>query len=155
MKQLGASCPRIVRVYSEIIEQKEFPLPGKSPGPRKTSGSYTSMDPELRDVALHHLIRKNTAEHSPHILAMDQKISQDSETISPEEWLDYTERIGMAKAAELRKADIVLCTCTASSSYNMRKYCNIQQVRRAEGDILFLSFLQPPNKNTGPSPKSW
>ena len=56
---MGSSCPKLVRVYSERIERKEYPLPREPVPPKKQQRlSDATVAAELQKVALHYLIRQ-------------------------------------------------------------------------------------------------
>jgi len=73
--KLGSKCPRIVRVYSEVLESQVFPIPRDSlqVGGNQRGRRYELIDKdEQHDIALHHLIRKKTNKYSKDICEFDR-----------------------------------------------------------------------------------
>jgi hypothetical protein len=95
---LGNKCPKIIRVYSEMLEKQVFPIPRDS---AFVSGSqkgrqYQLIDKdEHHDVALHHLIRQNTNRFCRRILQFDRLFAENRDT--PEAVTD--EQVGILKNA--------------------------------------------------------
>ncbi|PAA62996.1 hypothetical protein BOX15_Mlig003274g1 [Macrostomum lignano] len=58
-KKLDTKCPAIVRVYSDQLEQKKYPVPGDGLN-RKNNSEFGDgdIDPMMREIALHELIRQ-------------------------------------------------------------------------------------------------
>ncbi|XP_050390271.1 helicase with zinc finger domain 2, partial [Patella vulgata] len=69
---LKESCPNIIRVYSERIEQMEFPLPRNSILTTKRSSTEVSKNPAVKDRSLHHLIRAPDNTYSKQIKEFDR-----------------------------------------------------------------------------------
>lgn len=73
----------IVRVYSESIEQQDFPIPGESSAERKfESREKPKMDPQHRSIALHHMIRANSNPRAQKINAIEQEFKHGPITIT-------------------------------------------------------------------------
>ncbi|KAG8447233.1 hypothetical protein GDO86_014628 [Hymenochirus boettgeri] len=104
---------RPLRVYSEQVELSEFPYPGSN---LRISGYLREgkPNPELRSITLHHLIRQPSNSFSGKILQMDRRIREGDE-ILPEEVAEYKNLLYNARNEELRRHDIILCTCVTSS----------------------------------------
>ena len=86
---LGTKCPKIVRVYSEMLEKQVFPIPRDTvqmgSGQRGRRFELIDKD-ENHDIALHHLIRKKTNTFHARILRFDKRFKEFSKT--PEEITD-------------------------------------------------------------------
>ena len=81
--KLGKQCPRIVRVYSEMLENQVFPIPRDSlqVGGNQKERHYELMDKdEYRDISLHHLIRKDSNKFSKKIRDFDRLFQANRET---------------------------------------------------------------------------
>ena len=86
---LGSKCPRIVRVYSEMLERQVFPIPRDSAqvGANQKGRRYELIDKdEQHDIALHHLIRQKTNKFHRRILQFDKLFDQNRDT--PEDVTD-------------------------------------------------------------------
>ncbi|PIK57868.1 putative helicase with zinc finger domain 2-like [Apostichopus japonicus] len=68
----------IVRVYSESIEQQDFPMPGVNRIERKFgSKDETKMDPRHRNISLHHRIRAESSRYAHKILTIERNLRDD------------------------------------------------------------------------------
>ncbi|XP_071943704.1 3'-5' exoribonuclease HELZ2-like [Antedon mediterranea] len=113
----------IVRVYSETIEKKDFPLPWEKNIGRKAD-IQTSTDPDHVNIALHHLIRKSGNSMSAKIIQLDEEFKEYS---GPERIIEYLQLIELAKKEELKKYQIILATCNLAGSKFIKEYCSIRQ----------------------------
>ena len=80
---LGSKCPRIVRVYSEMLEKQVFPIPRDSAhvGPSQRGRRYELIDKdEHHDIALHQLIRKKTNKFYRKVLNFDKLFADNRDT---------------------------------------------------------------------------
>ncbi|XP_033113852.1 helicase with zinc finger domain 2-like isoform X2 [Anneissia japonica] len=140
---------RAVRVYSESIEDKDYPRPWLAKSKRKFSMMEASIDPKNRDIALHHLIRQRGNPYSCKIERMEAKFTKrieeyrkatsrksnykyDAQTnrqltleITKEELKAYKALIMIAKKEELQKYDVILSTCNVAGASEIRRFCNI------------------------------
>ncbi|XP_064617537.1 3'-5' exoribonuclease HELZ2-like [Liolophura sinensis] len=129
LKKLGSSCPKLVRVYSENIEHEEFPLPRDLiPTRRQSSAASASADPTHKDIALHHLIRKATSDYSEELKLYDEYFATRPEDVSDEDVKSYQQLVTRAEVAMIKSAEILLCTCSVSSSPRMRYGSCVSQV---------------------------
>ncbi|XP_053571921.1 helicase with zinc finger domain 2 [Bombina bombina] len=105
---------RPLRIYSEQMELSEFPYPGSS---RRISGYLREGKPnsDLRPITLHHLIRAPSNPYHRKILEMDNRI-RNNEELTLDEVLEYKKLIFDARAVELGRHDIILCTCITASN---------------------------------------
>ena len=131
LKKLGPSCPRLLRVYSERIEQRDYPLPMVPMPPRARRGADNGpsfMEQELRDITLHHVIRQDDAARSGQLLRWDKYFKEQAEQVGLAEVQEYQNLVAGAQIEALKAAEIILCTCTASSSPKLLLGTNIRQV---------------------------
>jgi len=94
MTKLGGKCPRIIRVYSEMLENQVFPIPRDSLqiGGNQKDRRYELMDKdEYRDISLHHIIRKESNMFSKKIREFDRLFAANRGT--PENVTDDQVRI--------------------------------------------------------------
>ena len=63
------------------------------------------------------------------IREMDELIRSHPEEVSEDDIEVYRENIRFAKAAALKVAEVILCTCTTSGSRFLRSNINAQQVQ--------------------------
>jgi len=93
--KLGSKCPRIIRVYSEVLENQVFPVPRDSlqVGGSQRGRRYELIDKdEQHDIALHHLIRKESNKFSKKIRGFDKlfKVNKDTpENVTDEQVCFY------------------------------------------------------------------
>ena len=69
---------KILRVYSDLKEQAEFPLPNK-PKPLRSSNDddeAQELDEKLKEVALHHVIRADTCPFADELKECESKFLQ-------------------------------------------------------------------------------
>ena len=118
----GPGCPKIVRVYSEEDEQKDFPtVRGQVTGSKLSSAVMV-------DFALHHKIRGSGSQFSESIQEHDMLLQLYPDDISGDQIDEYVTTIMKAEVAELRDADIIICTCITSARPKIRRNTNIFQV---------------------------
>ena len=84
----------VLRVYSDQIEQKEFPIPNKLKPARITrSGDELKISSEkIRSVALHHVIRGPGCPYGHELRQFEEGFAEDrarGEIISQNEVKDY------------------------------------------------------------------
>ena len=88
----------VVRVYSETIERKEFPIPGAPNAGRKApSGREAQMDERHKDISLHHLIRKPSNSYHEAIKKYDEMFKVQGYKASLSDVLDYKRTISAAE----------------------------------------------------------
>ena len=88
-ESLGSKCPKIVRVYSEMMEKQVYPIPRDvgQVGSSQRGRRFELIDKdEHHDIALHHLIRKKTNRFHARILYFDKRFKDNRKT--PEEISD-------------------------------------------------------------------
>lgn len=118
----GKACPKIVRVYSEAVEQKEFPTY------RNQSTESTMSTAVMVDIALHHRIRGSSSQFSDSIQEQDMLLQLYPDDIGQEQVDEYVATVMKAEVAELREADVIICTCITSARAKLCNNTNIYQV---------------------------
>ena len=154
---------KILRVFSKIIEQEQYP------GPKlhdqvfqkysSSTASNSKCEPRHKPFALHERVRKI----NPKIAEMDAKFKQlheEGKIASQAERQEYYQLISATERTVLKEnVDIVLCTCNEASSRRIRTtlkpvYCIIDEcamstepecmvpIQRAEHVILIGDHQQ-------------
>ena len=130
-ERLGFLCPKIVRVYSDALEHQVFPIP-RDVTAKKRGRRYDILDSEqYKKIALHHLIRKESNSFHKDIRAFDKKFKlyQDKpDMVTDVEVEKYTKLIKDASVEEIKKYDVILCTCACSASPRLVTGANVTQV---------------------------
>lgn len=128
LKKINNMCPKVIRVYTETMEQQEFPLPKPIPA-KKCNITGDCIVPELyRDIALHHIIRRPSNAFSTRINEYDMLFRMYPDDISDEQINEYKAVVSQAEIQEIKNADIILCTCVTSASLKLTRNTNIEQV---------------------------
>ena len=79
--KLGKKCPRIIRVYSEMLENQMFPIPRDSLQVGGRGRRYELVDKdEQRDICLHRVIRKPSKKFSKKINEFDNLFKANKDT---------------------------------------------------------------------------
>ena len=128
LTKLAHLCPKIVRVYGEMQENLDFPIPRDLLKPSKQKQKKEKF---LQDISLHFLIRQGGKPYSEKILQYDDLFAMNQETqenVTDDELKKYHKLISKASSEELKNYDIVLCTCSGSSSKRMKRGTNIAQI---------------------------
>jgi len=126
--RLSRLCPKIVRVYGQIQENTDFPIPRDL---LLTNKQEQKTDQRLQAVSLHFIIRQPGKPHSAAIKKFDQLFASNQETpenVTGVDLTEYYKLINKASIEELKHYDIVLCTCSASSSKRILRGTNIAQI---------------------------
>ncbi|KAJ8260067.1 hypothetical protein GJAV_G00176700 [Gymnothorax javanicus] len=116
-----------LRVYSEQMEMLEFPYPGSQLKLSRTALREQKPHQDLRSITLHHLIRSPGNPLAHQIRVFDARIKR-GEELTDEEIESYKKLLKDARQEELKKHDVILCTCTSASSPNITKMLNVQQI---------------------------
>ena len=132
LAKLGGKCPKIVRVYSERLANSEFPIPRVSHTNKKQRRTYELAGNEWhKDIALHHLIRKEGNSFSKGIKAMDKWFEENRTTpekVNDDDLETYNKLITDACIEEIKKYDVILATCHASPSNRILGGAKVTQV---------------------------
>lgn len=119
----GSAYPKIVRVYCEDVEQKDFPTSYKS----HVTGKKV-LSAVMENIALHHKIRGASSQFSESIQEQDMLLQLYPDDIGQDQIDEYIATIMKAEVAELREADIIMCSCVTSARSKLRQNTNICQV---------------------------
>lgn len=144
---------KIIRVYSDLREQAEFPLPNKRKPLRSSSDDDETqeLDEKLKEVALHHVIRADTCPFAHELKEYERKFKQDKKkgVRTEDAHVDsYRDLIEQAEkwAFQSTGVQIILCTCAVAAKSSIIKSCeeNIKQCIVDEcGMYLELESLLP------------
>nr|XP_060627872.1 helicase with zinc finger domain 2 [Anolis sagrei ordinatus] len=118
---------RPLRVYGETVELMEFPYPGSSLHISRKAQRESKSKPEIRRITLHHLIRHPSRPYSSAICAFDARV-RCGDQITEEEVEQHKQLLNKARNHELVRHDVILCTCSTSSSSNLKQLLNVRQV---------------------------
>lgn len=117
------SSEKMLRVYGELIEKKRFPGPSifeQFASPNATTKHMTVDSRHHKDVALHYRIRDiKQSEYAIRIRKMEQWFrSMKAKKQSPTEndVKAYENIVRDAEREQIRKVDVVLCTCIQAGS---------------------------------------
>ncbi|KAJ8281167.1 hypothetical protein GJAV_G00064290 [Gymnothorax javanicus] len=116
-----------LRVYSDQIEMLEFPYPGSRLKVCRKSLREEKPNEALRSITLRCLIRKADNPFSQQIKCFEGRIKGEGE-IADDEIAGYRKLLNDARQYELKKHDIVLCTCSAAQDPNLVKIMNFRQI---------------------------
>ncbi|XP_022318175.2 3'-5' exoribonuclease HELZ2-like isoform X3 [Crassostrea virginica] len=125
---LGQSCPKILRVYDEKIEQQEFPRPGVVSTLKQAVGSGEESSVVKEKYALHHKIRNSDTTLGQSISQMDMLFGLYPDDISEQQIEEYEVTLKKAEGSEVSEAEVVMCTCLVSARTLIKQSCNINQV---------------------------
>uniref|UniRef100_A0A3B5L3E9 RNB domain-containing protein n=1 Tax=Xiphophorus couchianus TaxID=32473 RepID=A0A3B5L3E9_9TELE len=120
---------RILRVYGQQVENVEYPFPNSD-----LQFSHRSLRQD-KSITLHHRIREPENPFSTKIKIFDQRISEwlkkvstTEEVLTPEEVKEYRNLLRDARIHELNRHDIILCTCTQSSTPILSSTVSARQI---------------------------
>lgn len=149
----------IIRVYSDLKEQAEFPLPNRHKPLRSSSvdNETQESDERLREVSLHHFIRGDKSRFARDLREYERKFEQDRKKglRTKDEDVDrYRELIEEAEqwAFQRTGVQIILCTCAVAAKSSVIRSCkdNIKQCIVDEcgmcmeiESLLPIAFLAP------------
>ena len=131
---LGSDCLKIVRVYSEMTERQLFPIPRDCNSEKYSNNHQPNLagrDHENKDKVLHFLIRQPSNPFSKKIKNYDDTFKLNAKTpekVNQDDIDKYKQLIHDASVAEIRKHDIIFCTCAVSASGRIKEKANIAQV---------------------------
>ncbi|XP_068674039.1 3'-5' exoribonuclease HELZ2-like [Montipora foliosa] len=122
---------KILRVYGDVKEQAEFPIPNKRKPLRiSTEDDAQEIDEELKAVSLHHVIRRDGCPFAGQLRELERGFNDDRMNgvkTSNSKVEEYRTLIGEAEKWALQRVHIVLCTCAAAGGPRIATSCNIQQ----------------------------
>lgn len=123
---------RILRVYGNVIEEEEFPVPNQVKSIRQTS--VHKVPKKLKPFSLHHVIRDE--ERSPKALLLKEydkffaRKRKAKKKVADEIVEEYLQVIKEAERWVIRSVcdscyyQVVLCTCCVAGSKRVRDACN-------------------------------
>ena len=130
--RLGNKCPKIIRIYSETLQNQVFPIPRDVKVVSKRNRAYQMLGKEgHRTIALHYLIREESNTFHKKIRRFDKRfkdLRRRPEEVTDEEIEEYEKLVTDASMEEIKKYDIILCTCAASASPRIVRAANITQL---------------------------
>ncbi|XP_016522614.1 helicase with zinc finger domain 2 isoform X2 [Poecilia formosa] len=118
---------RILRVYGQQVENVEYPYPNSDLQFSQRSLRQDKSNPELRSITLHHRIREPQNHFSEKIKQFDERIRL-KEVLTLEEVKEYRRILKEARTLELKRHDIILCTCTQSSTPILSSTVSARQI---------------------------
>ncbi|CAL8341052.1 unnamed protein product [Lota lota] len=123
---------RPLRVYSQQVEMLDYPYPGSSLQLSHGTLRQERAMPQLRSITLHHLMREDHNPFSAKIKEFDIKIKcalqKEVEELTDEEVDEYKSLLRKAREHEFKQHDVIICTCTASSSPGLTGAVSARQV---------------------------
>ncbi|XP_043992282.1 helicase with zinc finger domain 2-like [Gambusia affinis] len=120
---------RILRVYGQQVENVEYPFPNSDLQFSHRSLRQDKSNPELRSITLHHRIRGPQNPFSTKIKIFDEQICEWLEKVwTAEEVKEYRNLLRDARIYELKRHDIILCTCTQSSTPILSSTVSARQI---------------------------
>jgi len=123
-----SSSVRLLRVYGEEIEQKQYPLPCAPKPPRRSKQQYSVAEleshPELASIALHNRIREPSNPYSSEIKGLDYQFRHFQESIAETDIQRFVKAQTAAELYELNRADVILCTCSTAGAPRLTRKFN-------------------------------
>ncbi|KAI1890441.1 hypothetical protein AGOR_G00153740 [Albula goreensis] len=121
-----------LRVYSRQMEISEYPYPGSILQLSRKSLRQERSKPELRSITMHHRLREPENPYSEKIREFDKRIrlanESQGEQLTGTEVKEYKKLLNEARLHELKRHDVILCTCTAASTPNLTKSVSARQI---------------------------
>ncbi|XP_040889071.1 helicase with zinc finger domain 2-like isoform X2 [Toxotes jaculatrix] len=121
-----------LRVYSQQVEMLDYPYPDCTLQFSRRTLRQDRSKPELRSITLHHRMRMSQNPHSSQIKDFDKRIQlaleKKGEELTAQEVKDYKKLLRDARTYELQRHDIILCTCTQSSTPSLTKTVSARQI---------------------------
>uniref|UniRef100_A0A3Q0RPB4 RNB domain-containing protein n=1 Tax=Amphilophus citrinellus TaxID=61819 RepID=A0A3Q0RPB4_AMPCI len=113
---------RPLRVYSQQVEMLDFPYPDCHLQFSHRTLRQDRSKPELKNITLHHRMRQDHNIYSAQIKAFDERIKLSMN----DKKVELTSQ--EARVYELQQHDIILCTCTQSSTPSLTKTITARQI---------------------------
>ena len=136
-KRTDAKWPILLRVYGELAESLDFPIPGVPISPKIRSSQTTAKSNKtLRPITLHYKIREPSNSYSNKIRQYDalfrpyyiKRLRKDRQKLTKRDIKNYLKLIEKACKEEISKAHIIFCTCTNSAAKKFQKCTYWKQV---------------------------
>ena len=109
-----------IRVYSKAVEKKDFPGPKSDSDVFQKERTNAKSKPGYDKYALHHIIRSR----NKNLEVFDElfsRLSMQNKIPSAKRQEEYRKSIHAAELAALKRADLILCTCSEASSHRIIK----------------------------------
>ncbi|XP_040924678.1 helicase with zinc finger domain 2-like [Betta splendens] len=121
-----------LRVYSQQVEMLDYPYPDCTLQFSQSAFRSDRSKPELRSITLHHRMRLDQNPYSSQIKEFDHRIKlaleKQAKELTDEEVKTYKKRLKNAREYELKQHDIILCTCTTSSTPSLVNTVSARQI---------------------------
>ncbi|XP_028431025.1 helicase with zinc finger domain 2 isoform X1 [Perca flavescens] len=122
----------LLRVYSQQVEMLDYPYPDCALQFSQRSLRQERAKSELRSITMHHRMRQDQNPSSGKIKDFDRRIKlaleEKGEILTAEEVKEYKKLLRDARTYELERHDIILCTCTQSSTPSLTKTVSARQI---------------------------
>ncbi|KAK1902154.1 Helicase with zinc finger domain 2 [Dissostichus eleginoides] len=119
---------RPLRFYSQHVEMLDYPYPDCALQFSRRSIRQEHAKPELRSITLHHRMREDTNPFSGQIKDFDLRILEKGKKLPAEAVKEYKRLLVKARKYEFERHDIILCTCSQSSTPNLTKTVSARQI---------------------------
>ena len=111
--------PKLLRVYGSSLEEQLFPIPRDYGQFSRVGVRYSVKDQEEKEFGLHHKIRSRQNCYASRILKYDwlfrtSRRKRQPEIVSDKQMEKYRKLQKDASGVELKKHDVIFCTCTLS-----------------------------------------
>ncbi|XP_061168133.1 helicase with zinc finger domain 2-like [Saccostrea echinata] len=113
-------CPNMVRMYGSSIENTVYPIPGRD-YINRTSCRDNRPDPDLADVSLHNLVRKDGKPFASELKQLDKLFQKNPEEVDPEKIIEYMKILSKATQEELKHYDVIFCTTSVATNPKLLK----------------------------------
>nr|XP_020471411.1 helicase with zinc finger domain 2 isoform X2 [Monopterus albus] len=121
-----------LRVYSQQVEMLDYPYPGCTLQFSRRTLRQDRSKPELKSITLHHRMRQDQNPYSRQIREFDRRIQlaleEEGDELTAGEVIENKKLLIKARVYELERHDIILCTCTQSSTPSLRKTVSARQI---------------------------
>ncbi|XP_037620548.1 helicase with zinc finger domain 2-like [Sebastes umbrosus] len=121
-----------LRVYGQQVEMLDYPYPDCTHQFSRRALRQERAKSELRSITLHHRMRQEQNPFSGKIKDFDRRIKlaleEEGEELTDEEVKEYKKLLQDARTYELERHDIILCTCTQSSTPSLTKTVSARQI---------------------------
>uniref|UniRef100_A0A3Q2CPH5 Helicase with zinc finger domain 2-like n=1 Tax=Cyprinodon variegatus TaxID=28743 RepID=A0A3Q2CPH5_CYPVA len=127
---------RILRIYGKQVEAVEYPYPNCDLQFSHRSLRQERSKPELRycpvfnhyrAITMHHRMREPANPSSNEIKKFDERISR-GDDLTSDEVKEYKKLLKEARIYELKQHDVILCTCTQSSTPILHSTVSARQI---------------------------
>ncbi|PIK43144.1 putative helicase with zinc finger domain 2 [Apostichopus japonicus] len=136
---------KFVRVYSDFIEELDFPIPGVESAERKFTRDIEEVQKtDIQKDSLHHLIRSRSCKLSGKINQMYKTLKEGTLDPTLQNIRKYKSLVKNAKIKVLKEMEVILCTCSASGHFILKENLDILQCVIDEAGMCFeLDTLVP------------